>query len=240
MNNTKYSREDLTGKEFGWWKVLRKTGSDRSGVLYLCRCKCGIEKPVSASVLHRKTSKSCGCRRKVRIDLTGQVLGNLTVRERIVRPDGFKGRNNDYWRCECICGNYVQATTGSLNFRSKNPNLSCGCMRRNRYCLGKHKYTPEYRLWDNARLRAKKRGIAFDITPEDVKIPDICPLLGIRLESKEKGWDGNTPSLDRKFPSSGYTKDNVWVISFRANLLKNDASKEELERLVEGMKKYGI
>jgi hypothetical protein len=38
-------------------------------------------------------------------------------------------------------------------------------------------------------------------------------------------------------PEKGYIKGNVWVISNRANTLKNDASLQELELLVENLKK---
>lgn len=34
-------------------------------------------------------------------------------------------------------------------------------------------------------------------------------------------------SLDRKDPTQGYTKDNVWVISQIANAMKWDSTKEE-------------
>ena len=37
----------------------------------------------------------------------------------------------------------------------------------------------------------------------------------------------------------GYTKENIWVISSRANLLKNDASIQELELLVKNLKLCG-
>ena len=40
------------------------------------------------------------------------------------------------------------------------------------------------------------------------------------------------PSVDRINPALGYTEDNVWVISFRANTIKQNASLIELERLL--------
>jgi hypothetical protein len=74
----------------------------------------------------------------------------------------------------------------------------------------------------------------FDLTVDDVVIPDVCPLLGIKLQWRGRN-DGKThadsPSLDRKDSTKGYTKDNVWVISHRANTIKNSASPEEFERI---------
>ncbi len=42
-----------------------------------------------------------------------------------------------------------------------------------------------------------------------------------------------SPSLDRIDSTKGYTKGNIWVISNRANTLKNDATLSELKLLVE-------
>ena len=36
------------------------------------------------------------------------------------------------------------------------------------------------------------------------------------------------PALDRIDPSRGYTPDNVWIISYRMNRIKNDATPREL------------
>ncbi len=244
MNNGKYHREDLTGQQFGWWTVGERqpVGSSHSGVVYKCRCKCGTEKLVSASVLHQGVSTSCGCRRKQRMDLTSKRFGKLVVVERTKAPPHYKSKNAQYWLCRCDCGNTLIATTGNLNFYPRSQSGGCkACSpRRNKYRLEKHKSTPEFRLWEKAKSRAKKRGILFNISPDDIIIPEVCPLLDIKLTHKKHGWDGNTPSLDRKNPSSGYVKSNVWVVSFRANLLKNNASRKELERLIERMKAHGI
>ena len=92
-------------------------------------------------------------------------------------------------------------------------------------------------MWSRAKYRARKKGWDFTIEQEDVVIPDKCPLLGIPLVChRGKGsQQGNSPSLDRKDPTKGYIKGNVWVISNRANTLKNDATLQELKTLVENL-----
>ena len=47
----------------------------------------------------------------------------------------------------------------------------------------------------------------------------------------------DSPSLDRLDSSLGYTPENVWWISYRANRLKNDSTLEELEKLVKAIRK---
>lgn len=88
--------------------------------------------------------------------------------------------------------------------------------------------------------RAKRLGIPFDLERTDISIPDFCPVLGIELIYRGgvgSGYHANSPSLDRIKPSLGYVKGNVRVISARANLLKNDASVEELERVLDDLRK---
>lgn len=96
----------------------------------------------------------------------------------------------------------------------------------------------------NARHHAKRDGRAFDLVREDIVMPAQCPVFGIPLRIIE-GTPGSrhrhdSPSLDRFDSSLGYVKDNVWVISDRANRLKNDASLEELRQLYEGLRQEGI
>lgn len=59
--------EDLTGREFGFLKVLYRTDDhiSRSGqkkVRWMCECMlCGKQKPVNAQDLKRGSAVSCGC-----------------------------------------------------------------------------------------------------------------------------------------------------------------------------------
>jgi hypothetical protein len=46
----------------------------------------------------------------------------------------------------------------------------------------------------------------------------------------------NSPSLDRIVPELGYVEGNVVWISNRANILKRDATWEELQRVAEWLK----
>src|SRR5688572_28502973 len=83
-------------------------------------------------------------------------------------------------------------------------------------------------LW-GAKRRAKARGLEFNLSVDDVVIPDLCPVLGIPLVRGDGRWTDNSPSLDRVDNSKGYTPDNICVISRRANTLKTNASLTELE-----------
>lgn len=88
-----------------------------------------------------------------------------------------------------------------------------------------------------AKHRAKTLSIPFSLTPDDIHIPEKCPIFGIVLKVAEGRHDDNSPALDRIIPVKGYVKGNVMVISQRANVLKRDASLEELEMLVAGLRR---
>lgn len=93
----------------------------------------------------------------------------------------------------------------------------------------------EYRLLSSAKERAKAKGIEFDLTIEDIVVPKECPLLNIRLETHLGTGIGhslpNSPTLDRKDPALGYVKGNVWVISNKANAIKNSSTFDEFEAI---------
>jgi len=93
---------------------------------------------------------------------------------------------------------------------------------------------PAFAKFRKVRARAKQTGIPFRARVEDFEIPEVCPVLGIPLR-REYGTGkakGDSPSVDRVIPSLGYVTGNIRVMSNRANLLKNDASLEELKSLV--------
>lgn len=92
----------------------------------------------------------------------------------------------------------------------------------------------KYLYWQ-VKGRAGRGGLPFDLTPEDLKIPSNCPVLGIPLFRNVGGKrpTANSPSVDRIIPELGYTKGNIQIISHRANVMKNDASPEELRKFAE-------
>jgi hypothetical protein len=89
-----------------------------------------------------------------------------------------------------------------------------------------------------AKNRAKIKNIEFSITEKDLVLPKFCPLLNIALKINKIKSENNSFSIDRIDNSKGYITGNVWIISKRANWLKNNASIEELTTLVNNLKKY--
>ncbi len=101
----------------------------------------------------------------------------------------------------------------------------------------RRKLNPAPRLVESAKYRAKKKGLDFNITTEDVSIPEFCPVLGIPLKTSDNGKpQNNSPTIDRIENSKGYVRGNVKIISHRANTLKGNATVEEVEKILKYMK----
>lgn len=84
---------------------------------------------------------------------------------------------------------------------------------------------PEKEIFRRARERAKKTGVAFDLT-SPLAIPSHCPALGIPLKAGGTR-SANSPSLDRIDPLKGYVRGNVRIICDRANRLKGNRTLAE-------------
>lgn len=85
------------------------------------------------------------------------------------------------------------------------------------------------------RHRAKTKKIEFSLTALDLIVPDKCPVFGVPFVMNVRGNPGGVhfaPSVDRFDNDKGYTPENIRIISNRANLLKKDATKEEIEMLL--------
>lgn len=94
------------------------------------------------------------------------------------------------------------------------------------------KRSPEKMLWYDAGKRARRKGIPFTISCADIIIPGHCPVLGIPLRRSEKHPTDFSPTIDEIIRGRGYTPDNIAVISYRANRLKNDGTLDELKAIV--------
>ena len=103
-----------------------------------------------------------------------------------------------------------------------------------------HKRTVAHNLWKRAFDRAKKYNYPFNITVDDIIIPDKCPILEVPFVLGSKGNYEYTPSLDRKINSLGYVKGNIQVISKKANSMKNSATPEELKAFCKNVLRYSL
>lgn len=93
-------------------------------------------------------------------------------------------------------------------------------------------------MFSSSKARAKKKGLAHTITIDDIIIPKYCPVLkhDIVLERNHL----YRPSLDRIDSKRGYTKDNIIVMSWRANWIKNNMDFSEMLALAVWDYEYNV
>ena len=93
-------------------------------------------------------------------------------------------------------------------------------------------------LLKELKKNAKKRGSDFSLTKNDLlPAPTHCPVFGVLLEYTGNGGP-NSASFDRSDSSKGYVPGNVVIMSKRANLLKNNATADELQKVVDYLRRH--
>lgn len=164
------------------------------------------------------------------IDITGKKFGRLLV----LRRDKNDRHGKICWLTKCVCGTIKVINGESIR---QHKTKSCGCFRgqgeRLKHGLCKNgAITPDYRMWMAAKERAKKNGLTFTIVPKDIVVPKLCPIFKTPLVRGKVKPSANSPSLDRIINTKGYTKENIWVISRKANTAKSNLTLKELKQLV--------
>lgn len=140
----------------------------------------------------------------------------------------FSGKRKDALYCSNKCGAYKRNVTyiklhpEKLLEKRKN--------ERNNF----ERYT-----LSRIKSKCKKYNIDFNLTIDDITKPNFCPVLGLELKynyGNGSGFHSDSPSLDRINPALGYIKGNVRIISARANLLKSNATVEEMIKILKDLK----
>jgi hypothetical protein len=94
-----------------------------------------------------------------------------------------------------------------------------------------------------SRKRAQELNLEFDLTTDWLlaNLPSKCPVLGIPIIVGVDRTDiPHAPSVDRVDNSKGYTEANCRIISYRANTLKNSASRRELRAILDYMSQHTL
>lgn len=157
-------------------------------------------------------------------EMIGKRFGRWLVLERTENGPGGTLK----YICRCDCGRI--RTVGSFDLRSGHTTQCRWCAARSRppghgkSVLG---------LLHNAKARSKKSGLPCTITLADIKIPERCPLLDIPIITTSSCVTDNSPSLDRIIPELGYIPNNIIVISFKANTIKQRATPDELRMIAD-------
>lgn len=121
-------KEDLTGRIYTYWTVLKDSGTKTNDgdTYWTCQCKCGTIRNVAGRSLRKEKSKSCGCYKKDHPSKVSNFIGQKFDRLLILdQTDKRDGSGHIIWKCKCDCGNICYRSTANL--KRINEFHSCGC-----------------------------------------------------------------------------------------------------------------
>lgn len=135
-----------------------------------------------------------------------------------------------------VCSVELAIGSNWTEARERNKSYICKTCQYDK-CKDWRRDNRKRNILNGARHRAKSENLPFNLSEDDFEIPELCPVLGIKLEfaEGEGHYTDSSPSLDKFDPSKGYTKGNVAIISMKANRMKNNATMEEVEKLLTWM-----
>jgi len=125
-----------------------------------------------------------------------------------------------------FCSNKCRVTFNNNTPKSKELRKQ-NSLRVCKYFKQRKHIDPVSHILFRCRNSASVRKIEFNLEKSDIIIPEYCPLLGLKLQYDADYW--NTPSIDRIDSSKGYVKGNIWIISRKANTMKQDVSIDKLK-----------
>lgn len=119
------------------------------------------------------------------------------------------------------------------NAKSRARHLANPEPARTRNKKYKQMLDPRKTMLENAKGRAKRFNLPFNITLEDIVVPEICPIAQIPMVFHKGKTKDNSPSLDKIVPALGYVKGNISVISRKGNRWKQEMTREDVIRVLD-------
>jgi len=199
-----------------------------------------------AGELPSKIAETFGCSRDV-------------IRDRLIEKEVSLRKPGVDKKC-LICGAFLDGSNTTW-YRQKNHVYKCNdCSRKEKaieanerryknpekahersekFRKNLKKENPKRYTAQQMRGSAKKRAVAlkldYDLDYKYIEsiMPVFCPVLGVEIKYGGGEKTKYSASLDRKIPRKGYVKGNVMVISQLANLMKNEASPQEMIKFSE-------
>lgn len=187
----------------------------------ICKCvgSCGKEKELSEFNFnkHSKDGHAARCR-ECNVEY---------FRAYAIKNKDKLANNSKIWRAE----NSDLLKEKAKQFRANNPEKVKNRKKQSRI------RNIQQAILTSCRNTAKAKNIAFTLKKEDIIIPEKCPVFGIKLKFNNNHPNESSPSVDRIDNNVGYTKENIIIVSWKANRLKRDSTFEEMTLLYENFNK---
>jgi hypothetical protein len=175
--------------------------------------------------------------RQNRLNLHGKICKTCSSSKSINEFSTYEGDRGKMYYYDCnSCRLILSRCKICKQVKEKNcfeiGRRECMKCRASKHMIRRHQRPLEQLLFKSAKQRAKREGIPFGISLEDIKVPENCPILGIPIIRGNGRQTDNSPSLDKIDPLLGYIPGNVAVISYRANALKDNMTAKIAENIL--------
>lgn len=194
---------ELAGRSFGKWSVLSYAGNQH----WLCRCQCGIEKPVRSIAL--RNGKSSGCRRCTKNNLRHgmayspewRIWASMKARCGNPKNKSFKRYGARGIR---VCARWLESFDNFIADMGRRPTDRHTIERRDNngnYEPGNCRWAT---LYEQARNRRSTRFVEFH--GRRMSIAEFCEITGLKSATAIKRIDsGLTPeqAASKPIPKRG-------------------------------------
>jgi hypothetical protein len=140
-----------------------------------------------------------------------------------------------------VCNNYLPVNNFRKIKRKNWEGLYPQCKNCEKLKM-KNRYikNPISQMLSNAKIRAKKKNVPFNINAEYLKkifpLDNKCPILNVEFQT---GYINNnkknkdfSPSLDRIIPEKGYVEGNLLIVCDIVNRIKSNSSVEMIKKVL--------
>lgn len=188
-------RDDLTGRQFGRWRVVSLGDVNGRGEIYWnCACECGTERSVKAGVLRSGKSTSCGCFHKQAVTTHGYT-GTTTfkswesMRQRCSNPNA-RGFERYGGRGIKVCERWQNSFEAFLEDMGDRPDGHT--LDRIDY---NGDYTPENCRWASGKEQQRNRAANATLTYDGktMCLADWADTVGVPAKiiawRVKRGWE---------------------------------------------------
>jgi hypothetical protein len=139
---------DISGCRFSRLVAISPTDkrSASGGVVWTCRCDCGVEKLIDGAALRQKLTHSCGCLARENTGRRSRARAENVAGNRYHKWTVIRRTRPEYCLAVCDCGTQQEVHLGSIRY---GLSTSCGC--------GRFKYSGTPRERDAASYQAVKK-----------------------------------------------------------------------------------
>lgn len=229
------TRKDLTGQTFGYLTAIEPVGkNDRRNIIWRCKCKCGNEVDVVATLLITMNTTSCGCLKGEKFKYTNRYVDGTQLTQ-VLKDDVFSSRSASGYT-----GVYYHNGKWAARIVYKGKLYSLGSYSKVEDAA-KARARAKDIIMDDAQVLYEETDHLFSIMPARPPKPTKIPTPIIKSDDKPKmrarrtdNTSGHTGVIlsDGKWMANIAYKGTRYVLGYHENIEEAIAIRKLAERLV--------